>query len=66
MCTRLHGGVPSGPPRGLVRDDEKAELTQLRCDREVLLRAVNQLTMENRQVRKKTTDPNPVVQILHT
>ncbi|MFF1715562.1 hypothetical protein [Streptomyces sp. NPDC058268] len=49
-----------------LRDDDKAELEQLRADREALLRAVNQLTMENRQLRKQLTNPDPVVHILPT
>lgn len=49
-----------------LRDADKAELAELRADREALIRAVNQLTIENRQLRKQLTDPDPVVHVLPT
>ncbi|WP_239131677.1 hypothetical protein [Streptomyces griseus] len=47
-----------------LRSDEKDELAQLRADREVLVRVVNQLTLENRQLRQQLTAPSSVVRLL--
>ncbi|MEU0343152.1 hypothetical protein ABZ092_30435 [Streptomyces bobili] len=49
-----------------LRQSEKAERAQLKADVEALVRAVNLLTQENRQLRKQLTDPDPVVRVLPT
>ncbi len=49
-----------------LREADKAELTRLRADVEALVRTVNQLTLENRQLRRQLTDPDPVVHVLPT
>jgi hypothetical protein len=49
-----------------LRSDDKDELAQLREDREGLVRVVNQLTLENRQLRQQLTAPSSVVRLLST
>ncbi|WP_328876391.1 hypothetical protein OHT76_43700 [Streptomyces sp. NBC_00287] len=49
-----------------LRAADKDELTELRADREALIRVVHQLTLENRQLRQQPTAPAPVVRILPT
>ncbi|WP_406402445.1 hypothetical protein OH805_24880 [Streptomyces sp. NBC_00879] len=49
-----------------LRQSEKVERAQLKADVEALVRAVNLLTQENRQLRKQLTDPDPVVRVLPT
>ncbi|MFB7191864.1 hypothetical protein ACFCZT_42840, partial [Streptomyces sp. NPDC056230] len=46
-----------------LRSDDKDELAQLRADREALVRVVNQLTLENRQLRQQLTAPSSVVRL---
>ncbi|MGW3974470.1 hypothetical protein ACWEFD_34960 [Streptomyces ardesiacus] len=47
-----------------LRSDDKDELAQLRADREALVRVVNQLTLENRQIRQQLMAPSSVVRLL--
>ncbi|MEU0068726.1 hypothetical protein ABZ027_04025 [Streptomyces sp. NPDC006332] len=47
-----------------LREKDKAELEQLRADVEGLVRAVNQLTWENRQLRGLLSAPDPAVRVL--
>ncbi|WP_411576576.1 hypothetical protein [Streptomyces mutabilis] len=47
-----------------LRADDKDELAQLRADREALVRVVNQLTLENRQIRQQLMAPSSVVRLL--
>ncbi|MET7686957.1 hypothetical protein ABZT06_03000 [Streptomyces sp. NPDC005483] len=47
-----------------LRTKDKAELEQLRADTEGLVRAVNQLTLENRQLRGLLSTPDPAVRVL--
>ena len=47
-----------------LREKDKAELEQLRADVEGLVRAVNQLTLENRQLRGLLSAPDPAVRVL--
>ncbi|WP_330452232.1 MULTISPECIES: hypothetical protein [unclassified Streptomyces] len=49
-----------------LRAADQEELAELRTDREVLVRVVNQLTLENRQLRQQLTAPDSVVHILPT
>ncbi|MFJ5894703.1 hypothetical protein ACIQFZ_04360 [Streptomyces sp. NPDC093064] len=49
-----------------LRAADKDELAQLREDREGLVRVVNQLTLENRQLRQQLTVPSSVVRLLPT
>ncbi|MFB7335264.1 hypothetical protein ACFC00_27035 [Streptomyces adustus] len=49
-----------------LREADRAELVELRADREVLVRIVNQLTLENRQLRQQLVAPGPVVRLLPT
>jgi hypothetical protein len=49
-----------------LRSDDKDQLAQLRADREALVRVVNQLTLENRQLRQQLTAPSSVVRLLPT
>ncbi|MFJ2218372.1 hypothetical protein ACIQVO_39930 [Streptomyces sp. NPDC101062] len=49
-----------------LRATDKDELAQLREDRESLVRVVNQLTLENRQLRQQLTAPTSVVHLLPT
>ncbi|MFI1436737.1 hypothetical protein [Streptomyces lydicus] len=49
-----------------LRAADREELAELRADREALVRVVNQLTLENRQLRQQLTAPDPVVRILPT
>jgi chromosome segregation ATPase len=44
----------------------RAELAQYKTDVTDLVRAVNQLTLENRQLRRQLTEPDPVVRFLFT
>ena len=47
-----------------LRDKDKAELEQLQADVEGLARAINQLTLENRQLRGLLSAPAPAVRVL--
>ncbi|WP_405653683.1 hypothetical protein [Streptomyces sp. NBC_00019] len=47
-----------------LREKDKAELEQLRADVEGLVRAVNQLTLENRHLRGLLSAPDPAVRVL--
>lgn len=47
-----------------LRDKDKAELERLRADVEGLVRVVNQLTLENRQLRGLLSAPDPAVRVL--
>ncbi|MGW7729863.1 hypothetical protein ACWGJ6_42185 [Streptomyces canus] len=47
-----------------LRETDRAELVELRADREALVRIVNQLTLENRQLRQQLAAPGPVVRLL--
>ncbi|MCX5343682.1 hypothetical protein [Streptomyces atratus] len=49
-----------------LRSADKEELAELRADREALVRAVNVLTLENRQFRQQLAAPDPVVRVLPT
>ncbi|WP_103544918.1 hypothetical protein [Streptomyces sp. SM1] len=49
-----------------LRSDDKDELAQLRADREALVRVVNQLTLENRQLRQQLAFPSSFVRLLPT
>ncbi|MFE7028816.1 hypothetical protein ACFU9Y_00790 [Streptomyces sp. NPDC057621] len=49
-----------------LRERDKAEITQLQTDIEALVRAVHQLTVENRQLRAELTAPNARVRVLPT
>ncbi|MFE0905945.1 hypothetical protein ACFW3Y_22185 [Streptomyces rochei] len=49
-----------------LRAADQEELAELRADREALVRVVNQLTLENRQIRQQLRAPAPVVRILPT
>ncbi|MFE9806096.1 hypothetical protein [Streptomyces sp. NPDC005548] len=49
-----------------LRAADQDELAELRVDREVLVRVVNQLTVENRQLRHQLTASDPVVRVLPT
>ncbi|WP_432030073.1 hypothetical protein [Streptomyces sp. 1222.5] len=45
---------------------DQQELTELRADREALIRVVHQLPLENRQLRQQLATPAPVVRVLPT
>ncbi|MEV7194601.1 hypothetical protein AB0N81_22745 [Streptomyces sp. NPDC093510] len=47
-----------------LRQKDKAELDQLRADVEALVRVVNQLTLENQQLRTKLTAPRARQRVL--
>ncbi|MFD8006507.1 hypothetical protein [Streptomyces mirabilis] len=47
-----------------LREKDKAELEQLRADVEGLVRVINQLTLENRQLRELRSAPDSVVRVL--
>lgn len=47
-----------------LRAAGKEQLTQLETDIENLVRVVNQLTLENRQLRQQLATPGPVVRLL--
>jgi hypothetical protein len=47
-----------------LRAADQDELHTLKADREALVRVVNQLTLENRQLRQQLTSPDPVVRLL--
>lgn len=47
-----------------LRAADKEQLTQLATDVENLVRVVNQLTLENRQLRQQLATPGPVVRLL--
>ncbi|WP_409467240.1 hypothetical protein [Streptomyces sp. HC307] len=47
-----------------LREKDKAELGQLRADVEGLVRVVNQLTLENHQLREVLSAPDPAVRVL--
>ncbi|MFI7300714.1 hypothetical protein [Streptomyces sp. NPDC050121] len=47
-----------------LREKDKAELEQLRADVQGLVRVVNQLTLENRQLRGLLSAPDPAVHVL--
>ncbi|MFE2711933.1 hypothetical protein ACFXKI_08040 [Streptomyces mirabilis] len=47
-----------------LRERDQTELVELRADREALVRIVNQLTLENRQLRQQLAAPGPVVRLL--
>jgi hypothetical protein len=47
-----------------LRKSDKAEIAQLQTDREALVRAVHQLTVENRQLRADLTAPDTRVRVL--
>lgn len=49
-----------------LRTADKEELVELREDREALVRVINQLTLENRQLRQQLMAPSPIVRILPT
>lgn len=49
-----------------LRAADQKELAELRADREALVRVVNQLALENRQLRQQLTTPDPVVRLLPT
>ncbi|MFF0474397.1 hypothetical protein [Streptomyces sp. NPDC004284] len=49
-----------------LRATDQAELAELRDDREALVRVVNQLTLENRQLRHQLTAPDSIVRVLPT
>ncbi|MDT7847360.1 hypothetical protein [Streptomyces justiciae] len=49
-----------------LRAADRQELTELRADREALVRAVHQLTLENRQLRRELAAPTSVVRVLPT
>lgn len=46
-----------------LREKDKAELEQLRADVEGLVRVVNELTLENLQLRERLSTPDPVIRI---
>ncbi|MFE8950324.1 hypothetical protein [Streptomyces sp. NPDC007856] len=47
-----------------LREKDKAELEQLRADVQGLVRVVNQLCLENHQLRDASSSPDPVARIL--
>ncbi|MFD5720921.1 hypothetical protein [Streptomyces sp. NPDC127036] len=49
-----------------LRAADQDDIAELRADREALVRALNQLTMENRQLRQELTAASPVVRLLPT
>ena len=49
-----------------LRAKDTAELSQLRTDVDHLVRAVNQLTVENRQLRGALSQPTSPVRVLRT
>ncbi|WP_435279928.1 hypothetical protein [Streptomyces sp. 1222.5] len=49
-----------------LRAADQQELTELRADREALIRVVHQLPLENRQLRQQLATPDPVVRVLPT
>ncbi|WP_326770848.1 hypothetical protein OG978_45115 (plasmid) [Streptomyces sp. NBC_01591] len=49
-----------------LRAADHEELAELRADRETLVRVVNQLTLEIRQLRQQLAAPDPVVRALPT
>ncbi|GAA2524192.1 hypothetical protein [Streptomyces longisporus] len=46
-----------------LREKDKAELERLRADVEGLVRIVNELTLENLQLRERLSNPDPVVHV---
>lgn len=46
-----------------LREKDKAELEQLRADVEGLVRVVNELTLENLQLRERLSTPDPVIHV---
>ncbi|MFI6495005.1 hypothetical protein [Streptomyces sp. NPDC050564] len=49
-----------------LRAADKEQLAQLATDVENLVRVVNQLTLENRQLRQQLATPGPIVRLLPT
>ncbi|MFI0219375.1 hypothetical protein [Streptomyces lydicus] len=47
-----------------LRQKDKDELERLRVDVQGLVRVVNQLTLENRQLHEQLSSPDPVVRVL--
>jgi small-conductance mechanosensitive channel len=47
-----------------LRQKDKDELERLRADVQGLVRVVNQLTLENRQLHEQLSSPDPVVRVL--